>query len=164
MAILVSNMEDFCFWSGRRSNDEHSGSVLRLDLDMRDLPLLLWTKGGAFTLLTAGQFRVYGPPGSIIGDNNQIALALLMVLPLGTIPSFAGFKSLFIVRPPVAGILLTVVAIVGILLARCFRGAGRTRFSHVAPLPQQVRPLLRPFGVDGRFSYFYLCQVNSLGE
>jgi len=39
-------------------------------------------KGGIFTIATGGAYRVYGPPATIIGDNNQLALALLMVLPL----------------------------------------------------------------------------------
>lgn len=39
-------------------------------------------KGGIFTLLTGGNFHVVGPEHSIIGDNNQLALALLMTLPL----------------------------------------------------------------------------------
>jgi probable O-glycosylation ligase (exosortase A-associated) len=39
-------------------------------------------KGGVFTLETGGVYKVYGPDGTIIGDNNQLALALLMVLPL----------------------------------------------------------------------------------
>ncbi len=39
-------------------------------------------KGGLFTLLTAGAYRVWGPPGTMIGDNNHLAAALLVVLPL----------------------------------------------------------------------------------
>lgn len=39
-------------------------------------------KGGVFTLLTAGSFRVWGPPESFISDNNALALALVMTLPL----------------------------------------------------------------------------------
>ena len=38
-------------------------------------------KGGLFTLVTAGQFRVWGP-GGFIGGNNEIALALVMTIPL----------------------------------------------------------------------------------
>jgi putative inorganic carbon (HCO3(-)) transporter len=38
-------------------------------------------KGGIFTLVTGGTYRVFGPSGTIIGDNNQLALALLMALP-----------------------------------------------------------------------------------
>jgi putative inorganic carbon (HCO3(-)) transporter len=39
-------------------------------------------KGGLFTLVTAGHFHVWGPPHSFIEDNNALAAALLMVLPL----------------------------------------------------------------------------------
>lgn len=39
-------------------------------------------KGGIFTLLTAGKDHVYGPANTFIGDNNQLAVALLMTLPL----------------------------------------------------------------------------------
>ena len=39
-------------------------------------------KGGAFTILTAGANRVYGPPDSQINDNNTLGLALLILLPL----------------------------------------------------------------------------------
>ena len=38
-------------------------------------------KGGIFSVLTGGQYMVAGP-GGFIGGNNEIALALLMVLPL----------------------------------------------------------------------------------
>ena len=39
-------------------------------------------KGGVFTVLTGGAFRVWGPPGSVIADNNQLAAALVMTMPL----------------------------------------------------------------------------------
>jgi len=39
-------------------------------------------KGGIFTLISGGGSHVLGPQGTIIGDNNQLALALLMTLPL----------------------------------------------------------------------------------
>lgn len=39
-------------------------------------------KGGAFTLATAGSYRVWGPAGSFIFDNNALALATVMVIPL----------------------------------------------------------------------------------
>lgn len=39
-------------------------------------------KGGAFTLLTGGEFRVWGPPGSFIEENNSLALATIMTIPL----------------------------------------------------------------------------------
>lgn len=39
-------------------------------------------KGGVFTLITGGHFKVLGPPSTVIYDNNQMALALLTTLPL----------------------------------------------------------------------------------
>ena len=40
-------------------------------------------KGGLFTLLAGGGYRVYGPPGaSFISENNALALALVMTIPL----------------------------------------------------------------------------------
>ena len=39
-------------------------------------------KGGIFTVMKAGAFRVYGPDNTIISDNNQLALAVVMTLPL----------------------------------------------------------------------------------
>ncbi len=39
-------------------------------------------KGGIFSLRTGGADRVYGPPGSFLEDNNDLALATVMVLPL----------------------------------------------------------------------------------
>jgi len=39
-------------------------------------------KGGIFTLLTSGSYHVWGPPDSFITDNNALALALTMMLPL----------------------------------------------------------------------------------
>lgn len=39
-------------------------------------------KGGIFTILGGGQERVYGPGGSFIEENNSLALAVLMMIPL----------------------------------------------------------------------------------
>lgn len=39
-------------------------------------------KGGLFTLMSGGQYRVYGPYGTYIGENNSMALALVTTLPL----------------------------------------------------------------------------------
>lgn len=39
-------------------------------------------KGGLFSILTGGAYRVWGPESSFIYDNNHLALALTMVLPL----------------------------------------------------------------------------------
>jgi probable O-glycosylation ligase (exosortase A-associated) len=39
-------------------------------------------KGAAFTVAMGGNYRVWGPPGTFIADNNQLGMALLMTIPL----------------------------------------------------------------------------------
>jgi probable O-glycosylation ligase (exosortase A-associated) len=39
-------------------------------------------RGGIFTLMTGGGFRVLGPPDSMIADRNHLAVALLIAIPL----------------------------------------------------------------------------------
>lgn len=39
-------------------------------------------KGGLFTVMTGGSYKVWGPDGSFIADNNTIALAIIMVVPI----------------------------------------------------------------------------------
>ena len=58
----------------------------------KQLMTLAWTlaisigvfgiKGGLFTLLHGGAFRVWGPPGSFIEGNNELALAAVITIPL----------------------------------------------------------------------------------
>ncbi|MCA9862470.1 MAG: putative O-glycosylation ligase, exosortase A system-associated [Thermomicrobiales bacterium] len=58
----------------------------------RKLHLFIWTialslgfygvKGGIFTIVNGGVYRVQGPIGTFIGGNNEIALALVMSIPL----------------------------------------------------------------------------------
>lgn len=43
---------------------------------------LLGIKGGVFTIVSMGESRVWGPPGSFIEDNNHFALALITAIPL----------------------------------------------------------------------------------
>ncbi|MBK1714393.1 putative O-glycosylation ligase, exosortase A system-associated [Rubrivivax gelatinosus] len=40
------------------------------------------TKGGIFTIAKGGEQRVWGPEGTFIGGNNELALALVMTIPL----------------------------------------------------------------------------------
>lgn len=39
-------------------------------------------KGGLFSIASGGQYLVFGPPGSFFAENNTLALALIMTLPL----------------------------------------------------------------------------------
>jgi putative inorganic carbon (hco3(-)) transporter len=43
---------------------------------------LLGAKGGLFTVLTGGNHLVWGPPGTFIEGNNELALALSITIPL----------------------------------------------------------------------------------
>jgi putative inorganic carbon (hco3(-)) transporter len=43
---------------------------------------ILGAKGGLFTVITGGSYRVWGPEGSFIGGNNEMALALIIIIPL----------------------------------------------------------------------------------
>lgn len=69
-------------------------------------------KGGLFTLLSGGHSHVYGPQGTIIGDNNQLALALLMTLPLANYLR-GNSANPWVRRLLLVAIALTVVAILG---------------------------------------------------
>ncbi|MBN8507259.1 MAG: putative O-glycosylation ligase, exosortase A system-associated [Burkholderiales bacterium] len=42
----------------------------------------LGAKGGAFTLVTAGSYRVWGPAETFIAENNAFAVAIVMTIPL----------------------------------------------------------------------------------
>lgn len=58
----------------------------------RHVQVLIWllalsvafygVKGGVFTLLWSGEFRVWGPTGSVIEENNALAIATIMTIPL----------------------------------------------------------------------------------
>ncbi len=66
--------------------------VLMLIKNREHIKWLIWTvvvsvgfygvKGGIFTLQTGGAHRVWGPSGTFIDGNNEIALALIMIIPL----------------------------------------------------------------------------------
>jgi len=42
---------------------------------------LYGVKGGIFTVMTGGSYAVYGPTGTFIGGNNEIGLAMIMIIP-----------------------------------------------------------------------------------
>jgi len=106
-------------------------------------------KGGAFTLITGGHFHVLGPPNSFIGDNNCLALALLMALPLANYLRLQTQKRWLSI-----GILVsmgfTVISIIGSysrgallgLAAVCLAGLFRTkhRFLYLALIAVLVVP------------------------
>jgi len=69
-------------------------------------------KGGVFTILTGGGFRVQGPNGTFIGGNNEIGLALIMIIPLMRFLQMQA-KQWYLRHGMTAAMLLTFVAVLG---------------------------------------------------
>ncbi|MBC7490378.1 MAG: putative O-glycosylation ligase, exosortase A system-associated [Glaciimonas sp.] len=66
--------------------------VMLILKERKHIDLMIWTivisigyygvKGGLFTIRSGGSERVWGPEGTFIGGNNEVALAFVMVIPL----------------------------------------------------------------------------------
>ncbi|CAN7660285.1 putative O-glycosylation ligase, exosortase A system-associated [Pseudoduganella sp. LjRoot289] len=66
--------------------------AMMLIRDKEQIHFFLWTlvgslgyygvKGGLFTAMTGGSFRVWGPDSSFIHGNNEVALALVVLVPI----------------------------------------------------------------------------------
>ncbi|MGP1665312.1 MAG: putative O-glycosylation ligase, exosortase A system-associated, partial [Rhodanobacter sp.] len=69
-------------------------------------------RGGLFTILGGGANHVIGPPASFIADNNALALALCMTLPLMRYLQLHSSRK-FVRLGLIAGMLLTGVAVLG---------------------------------------------------
>lgn len=69
-------------------------------------------KGGAFTLLTGGGSRVWGPPGGVISGNNELGIALVMVMPF-MYYLHQTVTGKWIKRGLIVGMILTGVGILG---------------------------------------------------
>lgn len=90
--------------------------------DKKRVDLLVWImvlsigyfgfKGGIFTILTGGQHRVWGPPGSFIGDNNALALAILMIIPLQIYLAKIS-KNKFVKLGLYLAVMLCIVSVIG---------------------------------------------------
>lgn len=69
-------------------------------------------KGGAFVLASGGSYHVYGPPDSQIADNNNLGLALVLLLPL--LNHLRSTSKARAVRLSVLGVMgLTIMGIMG---------------------------------------------------
>lgn len=69
-------------------------------------------KGGLFTVATGGSYRVWGPAGTYIDGNNEIALALVMIIPLMRFLHLQS-QSPWLKRGLVASMLLCAAAAIG---------------------------------------------------
>lgn len=69
-------------------------------------------KGGLFTVLTGGNYLVWGPLGSFITGNNEVALAILTVLPLFRYLQVRATNK-WVARAMLACMLLCAAAVLG---------------------------------------------------
>jgi probable O-glycosylation ligase (exosortase A-associated) len=69
-------------------------------------------KGGIFTILTGGSFRVFGPEGSMIAENNALGLTTLMVIPL-IYYLWSITRNKWLKRFLLAAMVLSVVSVLG---------------------------------------------------
>lgn len=68
-------------------------------------------KGGLFTLATGGNYRIWGP-GGFIGGNNELALALIMTIPMMRYLQLQS-PSKWVRRGLVAAMILSAIAAIG---------------------------------------------------
>ena len=69
-------------------------------------------KGGVFTIATGGNFKVYGPPESDMGENNGMALATVMILPLMWY-GYVSAKNVWLKRLMLVSVLMSTASALG---------------------------------------------------
>jgi len=90
--------------------------------DRRGIEFMVWVialsigfygfKGGVFTFATGGKYMVWGPPGTFLEGNNEVALALTIILPLLWYLA-RQVEGKWVKRALVAGFVLCLVSVVG---------------------------------------------------
>lgn len=70
-------------------------------------------KGGIFTIINGGVYRVQGPSGTFIDGNNELGLAMAMTVPLLYYCSNQGYGHRWIRRSLLVVLVLTAVAAIG---------------------------------------------------
>lgn len=98
-------------------------------------------KGGAFVLATGGSHRVYGPENSMIEDNNSIALAMVMLLPLLNYLRITtkDIRANYILLTSMG---LTLIAIIGTYSRGALLALGASGVAYVAKSRSSIIPLL----------------------
>ena len=80
-------------------------------------------KGGIFTINSGGHYEVLGPDNTMIADNNQLAVALLMTVPLANYLRRQS-ANVSVRWALAAGMLLTLVSVIGSYSRGAFLGLG----------------------------------------
>ena len=98
-------------------------------------------KGGGFTLLTGGRNHVFGPDNSMIADNNNLGLALVMVLPLMNYLRITTQR--YWVRLGLLAMMgLTLVGIIGTYSRGAFFALGVTGLAYAVRSRAGIIPLV----------------------
>ena len=98
-------------------------------------------KGGGFTLLTGGRNHVFGPTNSMIEDNNNLGLALVMVLPL--INYLRITTQRYWVRMGLLAMMaLTLLAVIGTYSRGAFFALGITGLAYAVRSRAGIIPLV----------------------
>lgn len=111
-------------------------------------------KGGIFTFLTGGGYRIYGPPGSFIEDNNALALALIMTLPLLQYLRIQA-ETRWVKLGLLAGILLTIVAVLGSYSRGALLGLAATLGFWLLKSNRRIIALLLGVGAMGAVLFLF---------
>lgn len=114
--------ESFSLWNRVMKIDLMVLVAMTVLYSKRHITMLAWVlagslgfygvKGGLFTLATGGGSMVWGPAGSYIGGNNEVALALVMIIPLMRFLQLTT-ESAWIKRSLMVAMLLCAVAALG---------------------------------------------------
>ena len=81
------------------------------------------TKGGVFTIMHGGEFLVWGPPQSFINGNNELALALVTVIPLLWFMHIHA-QNKWVRRALLASLLLCIASVIGSSSRGAFLAGG----------------------------------------
>lgn len=89
---VFNPVEAYAYWERVMKIFVMTGVILLLLHTRRHVELLVWTvvvslgfygvKGGIFTILTGGNYIVWGPTGSVVAENNALAVGLVVIIPL----------------------------------------------------------------------------------
>ncbi|NCT82157.1 MAG: putative O-glycosylation ligase, exosortase A system-associated [Comamonadaceae bacterium] len=122
LPFSVSFDESFKLWNRVMKIDLMILVALFVLYSRKHITMLCWVlvvsigiygvKGGLFTLATGGSYRVWGPEGTYIFGNNEVALALVMVIPLMRYLQMTS-SNVWIRRGLVAAMVLCAVAAIG---------------------------------------------------
>jgi probable O-glycosylation ligase (exosortase A-associated) len=98
-------------------------------------------KGGGFTILTGGHSHVFGPDNSMIADNNDLGLALVMILPFMNYLRVTS-RTRLVRLGLIATMGLTLAAVIGTYSRGALVALGVTAVAYAAKSRSGIIPLI----------------------